>query len=735
MRNTTNLILALVLTLFVAYAQELENDFTKYVNPFIGTGGNGHTYPGPTTPFGKVQLSPDNKSFSSQWEYCSGYKYSDSIIVGFSHTHLSGTGVSDLGDVLVTPFVGKNLFNTVDNASYSSSFSHKNEKASLGYYEVFLNKPKVKVALTTSHSVGFHQYAFPKTDSAVVVVDVNHKIYFGKTVDSYLKVIDDSTVIGQKNSLDGWANIRHVFFAIRFQKKFYQTLFSKKEGNSSINTFGLKYIKSNEPKGAFYFKTNENEKIQFKVAISTISTENAIENLNEIESWDFEKALSNNKSIWNNHLSKIQIVGTPKQKEIFYTSLYHTLLSPNQLAEKGEFYGPDYSKHQSKNGEFYSTFSLWDTYRAVHPLYTILFPNKVKNMVQSMMYNYKYNHYLPMWTLWGIENNCMIANHSIPVITDAYLKGLLSKEEGKEAYQAMLYSSIVEHPVSPWNSYIKHGYYPSNNWENVSKTLESCYNDWCVLQMAKEFGTKDEILNFEKRANNYKNIFHPKYLLMWPKQEDGQWKQNYSPKEILDGWRDVTEGNSWQYTWSVQHDPKGLISLFGNENNFIKMLDSTFSDKNKPTIEVADVSGFIGEYAHGNEPSHHVSYLYNYVNQPKKTQKFVKKIIESQYDNTPEGICGNEDCGQMSAWYIFNLLGMYPLNPANGKYDLSAPQIPLAKINLENGKVFTIKTIGLSDKNCFVKSVTLNGVVLKNNFITHQQIMNGGILTFNMTNK
>lgn len=682
-------------------------DFTKYVRPIIGTGGHGHTYPGPTTPFGKVQLSPDNKSFSSEWDWCSGYHYSDSIIVGFSHTHLAGTGVSDLGDILIMPSNGKKIFNDVGNESYASKFSHITENVELGYYKVFLNKPKVKAELTTSHSVGFHQYTFPKNDSAAIVLDLHHKIYWGNSYESFIKILNDSVVVGQRNTFGGWASNKHIFFAIKFDKKFYGNTMSKKVDNRTESTLNTKFNIANEPKAAFYFKVNENEQIKIKVAISTISIDNALENMNEISDWDFNKQVNFNKQTWNNILSKIKIEGTQKQKEIFYTSMYHAFTQPNQLAENGEYFGPDYIKHKSSSGQFYSTFSLWDTYRAAHPLYTILVPDKVSTMIESMMENYKYNHYLPMWTLWGIDNNCMIANHSIPVITDAYFKGLLTKKQGLEAYKAMIYSSTVDHPVSQWSTYIKHGYYPSFVWENISKTLESCFNDWCVLQMAMVFGTKEEIDQFQKRANNYKNIFNPKFKLMWPKNEDGTWKVKYSPKEVLDNWRDVTEGNSWQYTWSVQHDPKGLINLFGSEKMFLKMLDSTFDERNIPTIDVVDVSGLIGEYAHGNEPSHHIAYLYNYVNKPKKTQELINKIINTQYQNTPDGICGNEDCGQMSAWYIFNTMGMYPLNPASGNYDIGAPQVPYVEISLQNDKKFIIKAINLSDKNKYVKSIKL----------------------------
>lgn len=720
----------------LSFAQQ-NQDFTQFVNPFIGTGGHGHTYPGPTYPFGMVQLSPDNKSHSSEWDWCSGYHYSDSIIVGFSHTHLSGTGVADLGDILLMPFMGSNPFPNTSNKAYASTFSHQNEKASIGYYSVFLDKPKAKAELTTSHRVGFHQYSFQKNDSTALIIDLNHKIYFGNPKDCYLKLVNDSTIIGQKNMLNGWAPMRKVFFVIKLSKPVKNATYYNEEWDKSIKlAYNTSYVRGDATKAALYFDLKSTEPLKVKVAISMVSLENAHQNIKEISSWNFDNQVQESKRVWNKELSKIKIEGTTEQKQIFYTSLYHTMVSPNLLSDSdGSYTGADYATHQSKSNDFYSTFSLWDTYRAANPLYTILVPERVKHMANSMLEHYNQNHYLPIWTLWGTENHCMIGNHAIPVLADAYFKGLMSEKQGRNAYQAMKVSVTINHPTSEWESYIKNGYYHAEQWENLSKTLESCYDDWCVLQMAKKFGTEAEIKEFERRAGFYKNLFHPTRQLMYPKYESGKWKTSFNPAEVSDKWKDVTEGNSWQYTWSVQHDPQGLISLFGTKESFLKKLDSTFNESNKPIVHLPDVTGLIGQYAHGNEPSHHIAYMYNYANKPKKTQELVRKICQTQYKNTPDGISGNEDCGQMSAWYIFNALGMYPLNPANGKYDLSAPQVPYAEISLENGSVFKITAKNISDKNKYVKKTTLNGKPLLDLFITHQQILNGGELVFEMTDK
>ncbi len=730
-----NLVFLFALILVHLKLQSQTNDFTKYINPMIGTGGHGHVFPGPTMPFGKVQLSPDNRYNFTDWDWCSGYHYSDTVIVGFSHTHLSGTGVSDLGDILITPYIGKSGFENEKNLI--SNFSHQDEKAEAGYYKVFLKKPQVTAELTASNSVGFHQYTFPASDYSKIIIDANHKIYNGLSTESQLKLENDSTISGYRISTNGWAKVRKIYFVIKFSKKIetYTTVFKNWE-NKNIIWQNSPFVRSENVKMEVGFKTKKDEKIKVKVSISMVDLPNALDNQNEIQDWDFEKSVNNAKKEWNNYISKIKVDGDETKKTIFYTAMYHALIAPNQLADTdGRYTGPDYNIHKSKTGNYYSTFSLWDTYRGNHPLYTIIIPSKVKDMVNSMVEHYNYNGYLPMWTLWGTENHCMIANHAIPVITDAYLKGIVTTG-GKEAFEAMKVSSTIDHPGSPWLStkYDSRGYYACNLiHESVSRTLESAYNDWCVAQMARLYGTQTEVDYFLKRSNFYKNIFNPTEGLMWPKDENGNWLKDYNPSKVSSG--HVTEGNSWQYNWSVQHDPESLFALYGTKQKAIQKLDSTFLESNKLTGDAADVTGLIGQYAHGNEPSHHIAYLYNYLDLPKKTQFLINKIRNEQYRNNPNGLTGNEDCGQMSAWYILSSMGFYPVNPASGVYNIGTPAFSKVEIMLENGKSFIIKANNLTEKNVFIKSIKLNGKELKNYKFTHQDIVNGGNLDFEMTSK
>jgi len=713
---------------------------SQYVNPMIGTGGHGHTFPGPARPFGMVQLSPDNKSIVSEWDWCSGYHISDTTIVGFSHTHLSGTGVGDLGDILLMPFIGENPFPENNTAAYASGFSHENEKASAGYYAVFLNKPGVKAELTASEHVGFHRYTFPESNDAMVVIDLLHKIYFGNTDEAQIDFENDSTISGYKIMGSSWQTQRRIYFLIKLSKP-YNAAYStgnKIESTESLENKarGNTFFRHRGMKSAVAFKTNANEQILVKVAISMVSLKNARENMNEIPHWDFDKSVADSKKAWDDELGKIKVEGTQKQKEIFYTALYHSMIAPNQVADgDGEYMGPDYQIHTSPTGKYYSTFSLWDTFRGAHPLYTLLVPERDADMVSSMMQHYQYNGYLPIWTLWGSENHCMIANHSIPVMVDAIMKGLYNKDLDK-VLEAMVISSTHDHPQSPWQrtNYEKIGYYPYEmEQESISKTLESAFNDWCVAQLALKIGNNEVYQRFSKRALNYKNLFHPGLQLMVPKDKNGNWKADFDPSRLGSG--DVTEGNSWQYTWSVQHDPQGLIALFGSKQNFLIKLDSTFDERNQPKNKALDVTGLIGQYAHGNEPSHHMAYLYNYAGQPWRTQFLTTKILNEQYNNTPDGLSGNEDCGQMSAWYVLNAMGFYPLNPASGNYDFGSPLFPKTEISLDNNEIFKILAPNVSDKNIYIQSIKWNGKPYNKLYISHSDILLGGTLEFEMGDK
>jgi predicted alpha-1,2-mannosidase len=713
----------------------LGQNSTQYVNPMIGTGGHGHTFPGPSNPFGMVQLSPDNKSFSSEWDWASGYHLSDTNIVGFSHTHFSGTGIGDLGDILLMPYVGYNPLKNEGNEEYKSGFSHKNEIAEVGKYTVFLNKPKVKVDLACSNKVGLHQYTFPASDSSKIVIDLMHKIFWGNTDEALLSFDSDTSITGFKVLGSGWQRHRRIYFYIKFSKAYTFAIAGEKvkQLEHHINT---KHLKSASTKGYVNFKTKEGEKILVKVAISMVSIEHAKENMKEIPNWRFDELVSNTQKTWNNYLDRIVVDGLEKDKQIFYTSLYHTLIQPNQIADAdGTYMGPDYNYHTSSSKKYYSTFSLWDTYRAAHPLYTLLVPEIASDLVHSMVQHFEYAGYLPMWTAWGSDNHCMIANHSIPVITDAILKGLYTQNLEK-VLSAMVISSTNDHTQSPWQrtAYEKRGYFAYElEHESISKTLEASFNDWCVAQVAKKIGNKKIYEQFMNRSKFYQNLFHPTHLLMYPKDIDGNWKSDFSPTRLGTG--HVTEGNSWQYTWSVQHDPQGLMALYKTRDNFIKYLDSTFNIHHTPPNLLPDVSGLIGQYAHGNEPSHHMVYWYNYAGQPWKTQQLTRKIMAEMYANTPEGICGNEDCGQMSAWYVWNALGLYPSNPASGIYDIGSPIFKSAVIKVSDNKTFKIVAPNVSDKNIYIKSIKLNGKKINRLYISHQEITQGGTLEFTMDSK
>ena len=702
----------------------------------IGTGGHGHTFPGPTRPFGLVQLSPDNRSNNSEWDWASGYHISDTNIVGFSHTHLSGTGLGDLGDILLMPYVGPNPFVENNNKGYASGFDRTSEKASVGFYSVYLKKPQVKVDLAATEKVGMHRYTFPQSNQSKIVIDLVHKIFWGNIDEGQLKIENDSTISGYKILGSGWQRHRRIYFLIKFSKPFIETALGDKNQTDESNFIGARFHRSAGAKGYVSFDTKAQEQILVKVAISAVSLKNAVENMTEIPYWDFDKTVSETKAAWDGILNGIKIQGSEKQKQIFYSSLYHAMIAPNQIADSnGEYMGPDYMVHRSVTGKYYSTFSLWDTYRAAHPLYTLIAPDKASDMVSSMIEHHNYNGYLPIWTLWGSENHCMIANHSIPVIADAILKKIYTKDLDK-VLEAMVISSTQDHPQSPWEraNYERRGYFPYEmEHESISKTLECSFNDWCVAQVAKKLGKTEVEQRFLMRSMNYKNLFSPTNKLMVPKDKEGNWKKAFDPALLGSG--DVTEGNSWQYTWSVQHDPAGLIGLFGSKKEFLRMLDSTFNENNKPKNVLPDVSGLIGQYAHGNEPSHHIAYLYNYGGQPWKTQEKISRILREQYDNTPDGICGNEDCGQMSAWYVWNAIGLYPLNPASGNYDFGSPLFSRTDLALSKGKIFTIKADKVSPKNIYIQSIKLNGRPYHKLYITHADIMGGGVLEFEMGSK
>lgn len=731
--------ISILVFVFLIVTEIKAQDFTRFVNPMIGTGGNGHVFPGATVPFGMVQLSPDQRT--TGWSFCSGYHYDENIILGFSHTHLSGTGVGDLGDILLMPYIGKKP----DTTQYpgKTQFSHSQEKASAGLYEVFLPKPQINVRLSASQHVGIHEYTFPKTAEAFINIDLKHKIYsdWGKQVESEFVIENDSTISGYTYITRGWAPSRRVYYVIKTSKPFKKSYLTTDLGSDvklGLLKPGIQRLRNDNLMLNLQFSTNDKEQIKVKVAISAVSLANAKNNALEIIGWDIDEVHKAAKKLWNSYLSRLQIDAEPKVKEIFYTALYHTLIQPNQLADAdSSFFGPDYKIHKSKTGNYYSTFSLWDTYRAAHPLYTLLVPEKVPDFINTITTHFNYNGYLPIWALWGTENHCMIANHAVPVVTDAIIKGFVKGKDVEEAYKAIKTSLTEDHRGSHWNGweYVKYGYMRSDSTggSSVSKTLECAYNDWCAAQVAKKLGKHQDYSYFMNRAQFYKNLFKPDMEMMWPKKTDGNWAVWNEYQTDYAG--PYTEGNSWQYIWSVQHDPYGLIKLFKNHNACVLKLDSTFSNTHPITGPVNDVTGIIGQYAHGNEPGHHTAYFYGFLGQPWKTQHRVRQILSTLYDNQPNGLSGNEDCGQMSAWYALSALGFYPYNPANGVYILGSPAVNKAVLQVDNGKTFTIIAQNNSPQNIYVAAVKLNGKPYLNTYIRHSDIQNGGMLTFIMTNK
>ena len=713
-----------------------QNKYINYVNPFIGTGGHGHTYPGATAPFGLVQLSPDTGL--EGWDWSSGYHYSDSSIIGFSHTHLSGTGNGDYADVLIMPTIGSvNLLSgTKENpdAGYRSRFSHNKEMAKPGYYSVHLDDYNIDVELTATPHCGMHRYTFNTNAETNILVDLQHGIN-SFVMKARITAEDNQTLVGYRIS-GGWAHVQPVYFVMQFSKPF------KKLGTANNDKL-LRDIHDvrNGHKGEANIKAVVNfdvlpkEQIVVKVGISTTSIANARMNLeSQIANFDFDAVKAKTQQSWENELSKIEVQGSEIDKEIFYTALYHSFITPNNIADvDGSYFGPDQKIHKSLTKKYYSTFSLWDTYRATHPLYTIIQPERTVDMIQTMLMHYQSWGHLPIRTLWGQEAANMIGNHAIPVIVDAYKK----KMKGFDcqlAYEAIKKTSMLNKVESPFDIIDKVGYLPNDFDQSVSKTLELSYNDWCVAQMAKGLGYNEDYEFFINRSNNFKALFDNSTGFMRGKNRNGEWTTPFDPQKLTRH-ADYTEGNAYQYSWYVPHAPYDLIQLHGGVKNFTKKLDELFETPFTGERNVNDVSGFIGQYAHGNEPSHHIAYFYNLTNEAWKTQKYIRQICDEQYNNTPDGLAGNEDCGQMSSWYFFSSLGFYPVNPADGLYWIGTPTFHSATIKLSGNRKFDIVAKNLSKQNIYIKSIKLNGSKLHCLTIKHEDIMQGGILEFEMTSK
>ncbi|MEW5799427.1 MAG: GH92 family glycosyl hydrolase [Bacteroidota bacterium] len=701
------------------YAQE---SLTQFVNPFIGTDGHGHTYPGATVPFGMVQVSPDNGR--DGWDWSSGYHYSDSLIKGFSHTHFSGTGVGDLCDVLLMPAILTN-----PNLPYSSHFSHQQENAEPGYYQVTLSNG-INVELTATARAGFHCYTFPQSNDSKIVIDLAHHINWDSPVTTQINIVNSTTVTGYRFSR-GWAPNQKIFFVVKFSKPFKSFL----QGNDSLLERNKKSVTGKGVKSVFDFTTKENEQILVKIGISAVDIEGAIKNLEtEIPHWNLKKIRSAAKQLWEKELNKIRVTTNDRAaKETFYTALYHTMLAPVIYQDvDGRYRGGDDRIHVAKGFTNYTIFSLWDTFRAAHPLFTILHPERVNDFINSMLAFNREFGYLPIWNFHANETYCMIGYHSIPVIVDAYAKGFRGFD-AEEAFTAMLKTAAKDTLGLNW--YRRYNYVPTDlEVESVSKTLEYAFDDWCIAQMAKMLNRDKEFKHFSERAGYYQNLFDTSSLFFRGKTASGMWREPFDPYSIHHRMNDYTEGNAWQYSWFVPHDVEGLIRLNGGKKRFIERLDSLFEQTASLTgAHISpDVSGLIGQYAHGNEPSHHIAYLYSYAGASWKTQERVREIMTTMYNNTPAGLCGNEDCGQMSAWYILSALGMYPVNPAAGEYVIGSPLYESTEVRFGEN-ILKITARNTSPANKYVHSVMLNGRALSGVSIRHEDLAKGGELIFKMS--
>ena len=720
---------AFSLTLVTLQAGEI----TKYVNPFIGTGTidgglSGNNYPGATSPFGMIQLSPDT-SEAPNWGDASGYDYNRSTILGFSHTRLSGTGASDLIDVTLMP---------TSSGRTSSTFTHDEEKASPGYYQVMLKDENINVELTTTQRNGIHRYQYPAGKDAEVILDMDHSADKGswgrRIINAQIRILNDHAVEGYR-IITGWAKLRKIYFYMEFSSPILTSTL-RDGGRVHENTA---VVNGTNLHGCFRFGKLNGKPLTCKVALSSVSMENARQNMEqEAPHWDFDRYMAAADADWEKQLGKIEIKGTEVQKEIFYTALYHTMIQPNIMSDvNGEYMAADYTARKVGDNEtHYTTFSLWDTFRASHPLYTLLEPERVTDFVKSMIRQYEYYGYLPIWQLWGQDNYCMIGNHSIPVITDAILKGIPGIDVEK-AYEAVYNSSVTSHPNSPFEVWEKYGFMPENiQTQSVSITLEQAFDDWCVAQLAEKLNKDADYERFHKRSEYYRNLFHPKTKFFQSKNDKGEWIEPFDPYQYGgNGGHPFTEGNAWQYFWYVPHNIQALMELTGGTKAFEQKLDTFFTSNYKSEQMNHNASGFVGQYAHGNEPSHHVAYLYNFAGQPWKTQKYVSHILNTLYNNTSSGYAGNDDCGQMSAWYVFSAMGFYPVNPADGRYIIGSPLLDECTLKLAGNKDFHIRTIRKSPEDIYIQSVTLNGKKHKDFFITHQDIMNGGTMVFKMGKK
>lgn len=692
----------------------------SYVDPFIGTGGHGHTYPGATVPFGMVQLSPQTRL--DGWDGCSGYHFTDSVMYGFAHTALNGTGVGDYGDILVMPVVGEPVFK---NTEYSSPFSKASEKAEAGYYSVKLDKPGVLAELTATKRVGYHRYTFPASEASNLIIDLLHRDF---VVDSWIEFVSDTEIRGMRRS-SNWAKDMIWYFDMQFSKPIVR------KGIAINDTLieGITRAEGTNLKAFVGFTTEEGEQIEVKVSLSAVDAEGAAKNMKaEIPGWNFEEIKAQSSETWNKELGKIKASGGSKeQMTVFYSAMYHAFLQPNTFMDVDNRYrGMDRQVHTAEGFTNYTVFSLWDTYRAWHPLMTILETERTNDFVKTFINMYEKGGLLPVWELAGNETWCMIGNHAIPVIADAWMKGIRGYD-GTKALEAMVKSASQDHFGLEF--YKQYGFIPGDKeHESISKTLEYAYDDWCIAMMARDLGNDEVYREYIRRSQSWKNIFDPSTGFMRPRLNGG-WLTPFDPTTV--DWH-FTEANSFHYSFYVPQDITGFYELHGGKDKLAAKIDELFETQTEVGgRDMKDIDGLIGQYAQGNEPSHHMAYLYNFVGQPWKTQQRVRQIMDDFYTAKPDGLIGNEDCGQMSAWLIMSSMGFYPVTPGQPEYIIGTPWFPQMEVNLENGKVFKITAPKVSKQNCYIQSVKLNGKEYTKSYILHSDIMNGGNLEFEMGSK
>ncbi|MDX8340267.1 GH92 family glycosyl hydrolase [Draconibacterium sp. IB214405] len=708
----------IALLLFSCTQAPKTEDFSTYVDPYIGSDYHGHVFVGANVPFGAVQLGPNNAK--QGWDWCSGYHYSDSVLIGFAHTHLSGTGIGDLGDLLFMPVSDEFNYDKASKEAYQwhALYTHNDELVSPGYYSININKYNIKAELTATERVGFQKYNFSAQGNSKLIIDLVYGTGWDLLTKGDLQQDGDHSISGFRYS-KGWAKDQKVYFHTQFSKAI-KAIKVLRENENGINTVQIEF--------------EGNGELLVKTAISPVSADGAKNNLNtELANWDFEATKQQAREKWNTELGKIKIeTSNPSDKTTFYTALYHTMIAPSLFNDvNGDYRGSDSKNYTNPGYDTYTTFSLWDTYRAEHPLFTLVQPERVDDMVNTMISIYEQQGKLPVWHLHGNETNTMVGNHAIPVIVDAYLKGFTGFDADK-AFEAIKSTMLMDERGL---NFIKaNGYIPADSTvESVAMALEYAIDDWCVAAMAKKLGKTEDFELFAKRAKYYENYFNKETGFMRGRMADGSWRTPFNPVHSEHRADDFCEGNAWQYTWLVPHDINGLIGLFESEKAFSEKLDELFNTEEELNEGASnDISGLIGMYAHGNEPGHHIPYMFAFAGQQWKTSERVSFILNEMYTDQPDGLCGNEDCGQMSAWYVFSSLGFYPVNPANGVYVFGSPLFESATIALPEGKSFQVKATNLSKTNIYIDSVTLNGEPYNKSFITHADLLQGGVLEFTM---